>query len=173
MKSFRLRERRIATNLEVKSSFPAQFTTSSTEETQNLGRHLATLLPKAAVVTLTGDLGAGKTTLTQGIVEGRGAAKGEEVSSPTFALIHEYGDPVSVYHIDLYRLDTEEEANRLGLEELFDKPALVLIEWGDKFPRLLPPHRFEIRITSGSEDQRFVEIVELAPPPAEGSIPAP
>ena len=114
---------------------------------------------------LTGDLGAGKTTLTKGIVEGRGAANAEEVSSPTFALIHEYGDPVSVYHIDLYRLDTEEEANRLGLDELFDKPALVLIEWGDKFPRLLPPQRIEIRITSGDEDQRFVEIVELAPPP--------
>ena len=112
---------------------------------------------------LTGDLGAGKTTLTKGIVEGRGAAYAEEVSSPTFALIHEYGNPVSVYHIDLYRLDTEEEANRIGLEELFDKPALVLIEWGDKFPRLLPPHRIEIRITSGIEDQRSVEIVELAP----------
>ena len=78
---------------------------------------------------LTGDLGAGKTTLAKGIVEGRGATNAEEVSSPTFALIHEYGDPVSVYHIDLYRLDTEEEANRLGLEEIFDKPALILIEW--------------------------------------------
>jgi tRNA threonylcarbamoyladenosine biosynthesis protein TsaE len=103
-------------------------------------------------------------------VEGRGAAQAEDVGSPTFALIHEYGDPVSVYHIDLYRLDTEEEANRLGLEELFDKPALVLVEWGDKFPNVLPPHRIEIRITSGNEDQRFVEIVELAPsstmPPA-------
>ena len=122
---------------------------------------------------LTGDLGAGKTTLTKGIVEGRGAAHAEEVSSPTFALIHEYGDPVSIYHIDLYRLDTEEEANRLGLEELFDKPALVLIEWGDKFPRLLPPRRIEIRITSGIEDQRFVEIVEIAPPSTAHPAPMP
>jgi tRNA threonylcarbamoyladenosine biosynthesis protein TsaE len=96
-------------------------------------------------------------------VEGRGAAQAEDVGSPTFALIHEYGDPVSVYHIDLYRLDSEEEANRLGLEELFDKPALVLVEWGDKFPQVLPPHRIEIRIISGHDDQRFVEIVELAP----------
>jgi tRNA threonylcarbamoyladenosine biosynthesis protein TsaE len=121
---------------------------------------------------LTGDLGAGKTTLTKGIVEGRGAANAEEVSSPTFALIHEYGDPVSVYHIDLYRLDTEEEASRLGLEELFDKPALILIEWGDKFPRLLPPHRIEIRMMSGIEDQRFVEIVELASLPTSRTTPA-
>ena len=116
------------------------------------------------MITLTGDLGAGKTTLTKGIAEGRGAATAEEVSSPTFALIHEYGDPVSIYHIDLYRLETAEEADRIGLEELFDKPALVLIEWGDKFPHLLPAHCFEIRMTSGSDAQRFVEIVELAPP---------
>jgi tRNA threonylcarbamoyladenosine biosynthesis protein TsaE len=122
---------------------------------------------------LTGDLGAGKTTLTKGIVEGRGVAHAEEVSSPTFALIHEYGQPVTVYHIDLYRLDTEEEANRLGLEELFDRPALVLIEWGDKFPRLLPPHRIEIKITSGIEDQRFVDVVELVPPPATSLIQVP
>ena len=119
---------------------------------------------------LTGDLGAGKTTLTKGIVEGRNTASAEEVSSPTFALIHEYGDPVSIYHIDLYRLDTEDEANRLGLEELFDKPALVLIEWGDKFPRLLPPRRIEIRMTSGAEDQRIIEIVERAAPSTARTI---
>jgi tRNA threonylcarbamoyladenosine biosynthesis protein TsaE len=117
-------------------------------------------------VVLTGDLGAGKTTLTKGIAEGRGAASAEDVGSPTFALIHEYGDPVSVYHIDLYRLDTAEEVNRLGLDELFEKQALVLIEWGDKFPYLLPPCRMEIKITNGSEDQRFVEIVEYATLPA-------
>jgi len=154
------------------SSFPARFETASDEETRTLGRYLAALLPKAVVVTLTGDLGAGKTTLVQGIVEGRGAADAGDVSSPTFALIHEYGEPVSVYHIDLYRLDTEEEANRLGLEELFDQPALVLIEWGDKFPRLLPPRRIEIKLTSGNEDQRFVEIVELAPPATARQTPA-
>ncbi|MBV9227357.1 MAG: tRNA (adenosine(37)-N6)-threonylcarbamoyltransferase complex ATPase subunit type 1 TsaE [Acidobacteriaceae bacterium] len=144
----------------------ARFETNSSEETLALGRHLASLLPQSAVVMLTGDLGAGKTTLTKGIAEGRGAVRAEEVSSPTFALIHEYGDPVSIYHIDLYRLETAEEADRLGLEELFDKPALILIEWGDKFPHLLPPRRIEITMTSGSDYQRFVEIVELAPPPA-------
>ncbi len=71
-------------------------------------------------------------------MEGRGAARADDVSSPTFTLIHEYGEPVSVYHVDLYRLETDEQARRLGLEDLFDQPALVLIEWGDRFPELLP-----------------------------------
>lgn len=113
------------------------------------------------MVVLTGDLGAGKTTLTKGIVEGRGAAQAEDVGSPTFSLINEYGDPVTVYHIDLYRLDTAEEANRLGLDELFERQALVLIEWGNKFPSVLPPCRMEIRITNGNEDQRIIELIDL------------
>ncbi len=152
-----------SSNLEIKQRHRARFETNSEEETRALGHHLATLLPQVAVVVLTGDLGAGKTTLTKGIVEGRGAADAEDVGSPTFSLIHEYGDPVSVYHIDLYRLDTVEEARRLGLDEIFEKPALVLIEWGDKFPEVLPPCRVEIKMRSGNEDQRFVEIFECAP----------
>src|SRR5579875_2273349 len=110
-----------------------RFETHSDEETRELGRKLAAQLPDCGVVLLAGDLGAGKTTLAQGIVEGRGAARAEDVGSPTFTLIHEYGDPVRVYHVDLYRLETAEEARRLGLEELFLQPALVLIEWGDRF----------------------------------------
>src|ERR1700761_8638672 len=106
-----------------------QFETHSDEETRALGRELAALLPEQGVVLLIGDLGAGKTTLTKGIVEGRNAGSADDVSSPTFTLIHEYGDPVKVYHVDLYRLDTVEEVSRLGLEELFDRPALTLIEW--------------------------------------------
>jgi tRNA threonylcarbamoyladenosine biosynthesis protein TsaE len=91
-------------------------------------------------------------------VEGRGAAKADDVSSPTYTLIHEYGDPVKIYHVDLYRLDTLEQARRLGLEELFDRPALTLIEWGERFPALLPDERIEIRISHGSEDNRAIEI---------------
>src|SRR4051812_43802325 len=115
-----------------------RFETRSDEETLALGRELAAKLPRAGVVLLIGDLGAGKTTLTKGIAEGRAAARAEDVSSPTFTLIHEYGDPVAVYHVDLYRLDTVEQARRLGLEDLFDAPALVLVEWGDRFPELFP-----------------------------------
>jgi tRNA threonylcarbamoyladenosine biosynthesis protein TsaE len=140
-----------------------RFESSSPEETRAIGRRLASLLPQRAVVSLLGDLGAGKTTLTKGIVEGRNAAREEDVSSPTYTLIHEYGDPPDVYHIDLYRLDHEREAARLGLEELFDMPALVLIEWGEKFPRLLPPDRMEIRIAQTGDEQRTIDFYESAP----------
>ena len=85
---------------------------------------------------LIGNLGAGKTTLAKGIVKGLGAAEPDEVSSPTFTLIHEYSP--SVYHIDLYRLDTPAQVATLGLDEIFDRRAVVLIEWGERFPELMP-----------------------------------
>ncbi|MBV8829766.1 MAG: tRNA (adenosine(37)-N6)-threonylcarbamoyltransferase complex ATPase subunit type 1 TsaE [Acidobacteriaceae bacterium] len=135
-----------------------RFETQSDEETRALGRHLATLLPQRGVVLLIGDLGAGKTTLTKGIVEGRGAASPDDVSSPTFTLIHEYGEPATVYHVDLYRLDEKKQAARLGLEELFERPALVLIEWGERFPDLFPANRSEIRIRHLSGDGRAFEV---------------
>jgi tRNA threonylcarbamoyladenosine biosynthesis protein TsaE len=134
------------------------FKTRSDEETREVGRRLATLLPRHAVVALTGDLGAGKTTLSQGIVEGRKVARAEEVSSPTFTLIHEYGEPVSVYHIDLYRLATVEEARRLGLEDLFDQDALVLVEWGDRFPELLPADAVSIHLSSDDDETRSIVV---------------
>jgi tRNA threonylcarbamoyladenosine biosynthesis protein TsaE len=132
--------------------------THSEEETRAAGRELASALPKQGVVLLIGDLGAGKTTLTKGIVEGRGAAAADDVSSPTFTLIHEYGEPVSVYHADLYRLDTAEQVRRMGLEELFDRPALLLVEWGERFPELFPRERIEIRIKDAGGDDRLLEI---------------
>jgi tRNA threonylcarbamoyladenosine biosynthesis protein TsaE len=122
------------------------------------------MLPARGAVILTGDLGAGKTTLTKGIVEGRGAACAEDVGSPTFSLIHEYGDPVRVYHVDLYRLDTAEEVRRLGLEELFDGNALVLIEWGERFPELLPEDRMEIRLSQIGEEERRIEVFSAPHP---------
>lgn len=134
-----------------------RFETGSAEETRRLGLELARLLPESGVVLLIGELGAGKTTLAQGIVEGRGAARGEDVASPTFTLIHEYGDPVHIYHVDLYRLDSAEQVRRLGLEDLFDQPALVLIEWGERFPALLPSKRSEIRIEYAGPDERKIE----------------
>ena len=134
------------------------FETHSDEETREVGRRLAALLPQHAVVALTGDLGAGKTTLSQGIVEGRRAARVEDVSSPTFTLIHEYGEPVSVYHIDLYRLETAEEARRLGLEDIFEQDALVLIEWGDRFPELLPADAVSIHLSSGDDETRRIVV---------------
>ncbi len=137
------------------------FRTSSEEETVALGRELArNVLPASGLVLLTGNLGAGKTTLAKGIAEGRGAASQDEVSSPTFTLIHEYGDPARLYHIDLYRLDESRQAAVLGIDELLDRPgALVLIEWGERFPELWPAERVEIRIDRpAGGDQRIFEI---------------
>lgn len=132
-----------------------RFETSSDEETRALGRRLAPEL--RGVILLIGDLGAGKTTLAKGIVEGLGAASADEVSSPTFTLIHEYGDPVKVYHADLYRLDTADQVQRLGLEELFDKPAITLIEWGERFPEIIPANHTEIHLAHTPSETRLIE----------------
>jgi len=128
--------------------------TSSEDETIELGRRIAGTLPRRAVVLLIGNLGAGKTTLAKGIISGLGAAAVEEVSSPTFTLIHEYG---RVYHIDLYRLERAAEVATLGLDEIFDRDAVVLIEWGERFPRLMPEGRIEIRLRAGAGDRRTIE----------------
>ncbi len=154
--------------------------TETEEETVALGENLAAELPARAVVLLIGQLGAGKTTLAKGIVKGLGAARAEDVSSPTFTLIHEYtplphgrgsvgGEPVAanmsrdregavVYHIDLYRLDTPAQVATLGLDEIFDRRAIVLIEWGERFPELMPEDRIEIRLRATGENSREIEL---------------
>jgi tRNA threonylcarbamoyladenosine biosynthesis protein TsaE len=134
-----------------------EFRTDSEETTIALGERLAReFLPARGVVLLTGNLGAGKTTLAKGIAAARAGARHDDVASPTFTLIHEYGDPVRVYHIDLYRLEEARQARALGLEELFEKDALVLIEWGERFPELMPEDRSEITIQRLGENQRGV-----------------
>jgi tRNA threonylcarbamoyladenosine biosynthesis protein TsaE len=138
-----------------------RFETHSDEETRAVGRQIAGLLPTRGVVLLIGNLGAGKTTLTKGIAEGLCAAKADDVSSPTFTLIHEYGDPVRIYHVDLYRLETLEQAQRLGLDELMDSAALVLVEWGERFGTFFPEQRIEIRFTNTGGDHRRIEISGL------------
>jgi len=112
------------------------------------------------VVLLIGNLGAGKTTLAKGIVNGLGAAAVDEVSSPTFTLIHEYGGG-RVYHVDLYRLDEPREVATLGLDEIFERDGLALIEWGERFPWLLPAERTEIRIRPLADDEREIEVTRL------------
>jgi len=130
--------------------------TESEDETIALGEKLAAELPPKAVVLLIGSLGAGKTTLAKGIVKGLGAAQPDDVSSPTFTLIHEYGP--SVYHIDLYRLDTAAQVATLGLDEICDRRAIVLIEWGERFPQLMPEDRIEIRLRTTNESSREIEV---------------
>jgi tRNA threonylcarbamoyladenosine biosynthesis protein TsaE len=135
--------------------------TSSEEETIALGEAIAAELPRRAVVMLIGELGAGKTTISKGIVRGLGAAETEQVSSPTFTLIHEYGAGGKVYHIDLYRLETEREVASLGLEEILDREAVVLIEWGERFPALMPAERIEIHLETEEDDTRVVTLTRL------------
>ena len=140
------------------------FETHSEEETIRLGREIAAKLARRSVVLLIGNLGAGKTTLAKGIVSGLGATTLEDVSSPTYTLIHEYGlstQGVPVYHIDLYRLDRAEEVMTLGLDELFDRDGVVLIEWGERFPQLMPVDRVEIRLEATGEDERKVVVTGL------------
>jgi tRNA threonylcarbamoyladenosine biosynthesis protein TsaE len=134
------------------------YRTASEEETIVLGQRIARALPPRRVVLLIGNLGAGKTTLAKGIVSGLGAAPPEEVSSPTFTLIHEYGTEGRAYHVDLYRLDEPHEVANLGLEELFEREAIVLIEWGERFPNLLPAVRTEIRICVSRGEEREIEV---------------
>jgi tRNA threonylcarbamoyladenosine biosynthesis protein TsaE len=137
-----------------------EFTTNSAEETIALGRKLATDLHPPKLVLLRGDLGAGKTTLVKGIAEGFGAASQDDVTSPTFTLIHEYRAPeMSVYHVDLYRIDTPRELDSLGLEELInDERNLVLIEWGEKFPKLVKDRKMEIAIERTGPENRRIKI---------------
>lgn len=131
---------------------------SSPEQTERIGREIASQLRPPAVVLLIGDLGAGKTTLSKGIVSGLGAASPEDVVSPTFSLVHEYeGDP-KVYHLDLYRLDRLPQLETLGLDDLWDQDAVVLIEWGEKFGDALPGARIEIRLTHAGPDERKIEL---------------
>ena len=135
-----------------------QTTTHSAEETIAFGRKLAAeLFP--GIVLLRGDLGAGKTTLVKGIAEGYGAARAEDVTSPTFTLIHEYRSPRAIlYHIDLYRIDTERELETLGLDALLAPNSILLIEWGEKFTRLQRDKNMEITLERSGEDERSIQV---------------
>ena len=132
--------------------------THSAEETIALGQKLAPTLKNARMVILHGDLGTGKTTLVKGIAEGMQAASHDDVTSPTFTLIHEYRGPdINLYHVDLYRIDTPRELDTLGLDELFaEEGNLVLLEWGEKFPRFQKERDVEIAIDRrGDQERKF------------------
>jgi tRNA threonylcarbamoyladenosine biosynthesis protein TsaE len=140
-----------------------EFITHSADETTDLGRRLAGELAPPKLVVLRGELGAGKTTLVKGIAEGFRAASQEDVTSPTFTLIHEYRAPdVTVYHVDLYRVDTQRELETLGIDDLFDERSVVLIEWGDKFPRFLRERDVEIAIERLGESDRRIRLTTEA-----------
>jgi len=135
------------------------FDTHTAEDTVALGGKLATLLVPPKLVLLRGDLGAGKTTLVKGIVEGFQAASQEDVTSPTFTLIHEYRSAsVEIYHIDLYRVDTQRELETLGIDDLFGPRSLIIIEWGEKFERFRKERDVEIAIERTGEERRRIRV---------------
>jgi tRNA threonylcarbamoyladenosine biosynthesis protein TsaE len=135
--------------------------THSADETIAFGRQLAAQLTPPKLVILRGDLGAGKTTLIKGIVEGFHAASVEDVTSPTFTLVHEYRAPdADIYHIDLYRVDTPRELETIGIDDLLGPRSLLLIEWGEKFERFRKERDVEVVIERVGEQERKILVTE-------------
>ena len=137
-----------------------EYHTHSAEETIALGRTLAPELAPLRLILLQGDLGTGKTTLVKGIAEGLKAAPQEEVTSPTFTLIHEYRGPeTSVFHIDLYRVEKRRELDTLGIDELLTQEHnLLLVEWGEKFAQMVAAADGQIVITRINDQERKVKV---------------
>jgi tRNA threonylcarbamoyladenosine biosynthesis protein TsaE len=137
-----------------------RFKTRSVAGTLAIAETIAELLSAPRLIVLRGELGAGKTTLVKGWVNALGAGEPEDVTSPTFTLVHEYqglhfGKPVKLYHLDLYRLETERELATLGLEEMTSEPdALVLVEWGEKFASVRDRADAEVAMTTLDGDER-------------------
>ncbi len=132
--------------------------THSAEETTRWGREFAGRLKPPILVLLSGDLGSGKTTLTKGIVAGLGAASENEVTSPTFTLVHEYGKGNRVYHVDLYRIESFHDFETLGLEDLFAQPGVVILEWSERFPLKSPWPEVRIRLEHFGGDARRITL---------------
>ncbi|MGD0736899.1 MAG: tRNA (adenosine(37)-N6)-threonylcarbamoyltransferase complex ATPase subunit type 1 TsaE [Terracidiphilus sp.] len=140
-----------------------EFTTQSGADTIEVGRKLARLLVAPQLLILRGELGTGKTTLVKGIAQALDAAEADEVTSPTFTLIHEYdgsldGKPVKLFHLDVYRLEGERQLETLGLDELLTPDALVLVEWGEKFKSIRKKATGEIAISSAGGDARKITV---------------
>jgi tRNA threonylcarbamoyladenosine biosynthesis protein TsaE len=135
-----------------------EFLTHSSEETIERGREIGAELKPPVLLLLTGDLGAGKTTLTKGIVSGLGAAEIDEVTSPTFTLVHKYERATRVYHVDLYRIGSAHDLETLGLEDVFSEHAVVIVEWPDRLTLRTDWPVVRIQLEHVSEDTRRIRI---------------
>jgi tRNA threonylcarbamoyladenosine biosynthesis protein TsaE len=141
---------------------PEEVITGSAEETTAWGREFAARLRPPALVLLSGDLGCGKTTLTKGIVSGLGAAREEDVTSPTFTLLHTYGEGAQsppVFHGDLYRIESFHDFETLGMEDLFSRPGIVILEWSERFPLPSPWPAIRIRLEHLGGDSRRISVL--------------
>ena len=139
---------------------PEAIITGSSEETIQWGREFAKRLKPPVLVLLTGDLGTGKTTLTKGLVSGLGAAGENDVTSPTFTLVHVYGKPAKVYHADLYRIESFHDFETLGMEDIFRSPAIVILEWSEKFPLQAPWPLVRVRLEHLGGDSRRITVLD-------------
>ena len=135
-----------------------QFVTHSAQETFELAHSIGRLLEAPAKIFLEGDLGAGKTVFAKGMICGLGQTDPDDVPSPSFTLINEYTQKFKVYHIDLYRLENLEEIKTLELEDLFEEPAVIIVEWGEKLSGMKINDAIHVRILSGGEDIREITI---------------
>ena len=139
---------------------PEEIITHSAEETTEWGREFAKRLKAPVLLLLTGDLGTGKTTLTKGLVSGLGAANENDVTSPTFTLVHVYGKEAKVYHADLYRIESFHDFETLGLEDLFASPAVAVLEWSEKFPLQSPWPQIRLRLEHLGGDKRRITVLD-------------
>jgi tRNA threonylcarbamoyladenosine biosynthesis protein TsaE len=143
--------------------------THSSDETVQVGRELGERLKVPVLILLSGELGAGKTTLTKGIVSGVGAAREEEVTSPTFTLVHKYEHGARVYHVDLYRIGDFHDLETLGLEDVLAEPGVVIVEWPDRLTLRTDWPIVRIQLEHVSEESRRIVIRESAGAPTDGS----
>jgi tRNA threonylcarbamoyladenosine biosynthesis protein TsaE len=147
--------------------------TGAAEETIQQGRELAKSLTPPVMVLLSGELGSGKTTLTKGIVAGLGAAREDEVTSPTFTLVHVYRNHCKVFHADLYRVEAFHDLETLGLEDIFAEPAVLIIEWAERFSLRSNWPAIRIRLEHMDNDRRRIWISDVESPQASSSFSAP
>jgi tRNA threonylcarbamoyladenosine biosynthesis protein TsaE len=140
----------------------SEFVSHSSEETIAKGREIAARLRAPVIVMLTGELGSGKTTLTKGIISGLGAAPEEDVTSPTFTLIHVFHNHCTVYHVDLYRVESPHDLESLGLEDALGEQAVVIVEWAERFTYRTDWPRVEIRLEHAGGDSRRIAISGLS-----------
>jgi len=135
-----------------------EFVTDSTDETIERGREIGASLTPPVLILLSGELGAGKTTLTKGIVSGLGAAREEDVTSPTFTLVHRYEGRARVYHVDLYRVGDFHDLETLGLEDVFSEQAVVIVEWPDRLTLRTNWPTIRVHLEHVGEDTRRITV---------------